>query len=170
MERLPSSLLFNFRWVIRDRLAGCAMPGLYRPIEQDLEVFRERGILCLVSLTRESPAVREADGINVTHLPIPDMEPPVRQVARRACEVILEAFEKDEPVAVHCRSGVGRTGTILGCFLALGIQDPRRALAVLRGINSHYVQTDSQARFIEQWADSLPATLAARAKAIKHRF
>lgn len=162
--------LLSFRWVVRGRLAGCARPGRFEPLERDLETLTDHGIDRLVSLTQEPLDLPPSSSIETSHFPISDMAAPMRHVAVAACSSVLDGLEADKAVAVHCRAGVGRTGTILACVLTLADIPVGRAMAQLRGINAHYVQTSMQEAFIEHWAEEPPAELVERARALKSYF
>lgn len=162
--------LLSFRWMVRGRLAGCAKPGQFESLERDLETLTDHGIERLVSLTQEALVLPPTCSIEASHFPISDMAAPMRHVAMAACAAVLDALEAEQAVAVHCRAGVGRTGTILACVLTLADIPVGRAMAQLRGINSHYVQTRMQEAFVEHWAAEPPPELVARARALRSSF
>ena len=70
--------MIGFRWIVKEKLAGSAQPGLYADWEEDLDFLQRRDIGFIMSLT-ESPDIEEnakAAGLGFYHLPIRDMDVP----------------------------------------------------------------------------------------------
>ena len=64
--------------------------------------------------------------------PIRDVSVPSRDIMELILNNIDESLLKDRPVFIHCWGGKGRTGTVVGCFLARqGIAIGRHALAMI---------------------------------------
>ena len=146
-------MLAGFRWIMEPSLAGSARPGLLDELENDLEFIRARGLKRIVSLT-ERPLPEEvvvAAGFGLIHFPIPDMGFPTPRACAGLCAELLEGLE-ERPVLLHCRGGIGRTGTIAACMLVDLGRDPEQALIEVRRANPNYVQTGGQAKFIEHYA------------------
>ena len=83
---------------------------------------------------------------------------------RRRCEQILSdiraALSLDRGVYVHCRAGIGRTGLVIGCFLAEEEQDGKAALKRLNRLWRQSAraaswprvpQTPAQTDYIRRW-------------------
>ena len=82
----------NFHWVWNRELAGCALPGLFRPIAEDLADLRGRGVRSVVTLTEQRlPADLENFGLAELHFPIEDMGIPLLAKARETCRLIPSA-------------------------------------------------------------------------------
>ena len=92
-------------------------------------------------------------------LPISDMGVPSPDEMVDILDVIDEALACSEGVYVHCAAGLGRTGTVVGCWLIRHGVDPGEALEVLAGLRrqdgstAHFAspQTSEQARMVEGW-------------------
>lgn len=145
-------MLAGFRWFIEGSLAGSALPGLLNELDADLEFIRAQGISRIVSLTsRALPERVREQGFELIHFPIADMGIPTPRSCAALCAQLLDGLEQ-RPVLLHCKGGLGRTGTIAACCLVGLGRAPEQALLEVRSINPNYVQTGSQAKFIEHYA------------------
>ena len=163
--------LANSYWVLPGRfLAGEYPSGREAP---DSDAGRARigrlvaaGISCIVDLTElgEFPSYDQLLPPTVTHLRrgIPDTRVPRHPALMRGIlDEIASALAGDRVVYVHCRAGIGRTGTVVGCFLAEHGLDGERALRELNRLWTlqcaraatwpEVPQTEEQADYIRQW-------------------
>lgn len=146
----------EFHWVLTGRLAGSGRPGLLGSPEEHLRFLASCGFRLVVTLTEEPLQPAAADfGLRGLHFPIPDMGIPTPRAAVELCGQVTAAIARGETVLLHCKAGLGRTGTMLGCCLvALGFS-PAEALARLREVCRGYVQTEAQEAFLNHFAQFL---------------
>jgi atypical dual specificity phosphatase len=71
------------------------------------------------------------------------------------CREIEQSLVQGEVIAVHCRAGLGRTGTILAAYLIWEGQDALGALESARRINPQWVQSTEQVEFLEAFASAV---------------
>jgi protein-tyrosine phosphatase len=127
------------------------------------------GIRTVINLTEEHEtdyahvleSLAEGMGMEVRHkrFAVPDMELPAVSFMTQILDTIDDAIEEDMPVYVHCLMGIGRTGTVVGCYLVRhGLAtggDVLAKMAVLRRKDpSSYIRspvTDGQCAFISSW-------------------
>jgi len=159
-ERIPPR---EFHWVIKDRLAGMQRPGLLGDVDDELARLAGYGIKVLVSLTEEPfDAAKLAEfGIEGVHVPIPDMGAPTVGDAIDLCRRIAAWTESGRATALHCRAGLGRTGTLLAAALVFQGLDAVKAIERVRLVNPRYIQSDVQLRFVHEFADALRSNAAA---------
>jgi len=153
----------DFYWAIPGLLGGMQQPGLLGNVEEDIAALKEFGVAVVVNLT-EKPLYTdelEALGLRSVHFPIPDMGVPEFQPSFDLCRRISSWIEVGQCTVLHCRAGLGRTGTIIACVLVYRGQGAIQAIETVRKINPRYIQTDEQLAFVEQFANSLPDRLAA---------
>ncbi len=110
----------GFYWLAEGRLAGMDRPGRRgNELGTALASLTRKGIGAVVSLTEHSLStpVLDEHGIHYLHLPIPDFHAPTWRQIDRFVEFVTHNLEADRAVAVHCHAGLGRTGTLLACYL-----------------------------------------------------
>ncbi|MEJ2042229.1 MAG: ATP-binding cassette domain-containing protein [Reinekea sp.] len=141
----------GFLWLQNGFLAGTAMPGVFFDTEYDLKALQRVGITHLISLMETQPPVElnQTYGITTLWSPIPDMGAPELSQAVELCQYIKEKIDLNCAVAVHCRAGMGRTGTILAAYLIWLGKDAFSALEHVRNIEPGWVQSQQQIDFLE---------------------
>ncbi|HKB60445.1 MAG TPA: ATP-binding cassette domain-containing protein [Gallionellaceae bacterium] len=146
----------GFLWLKRGRLAGTPVPGVYFDMEYDLKALKRVGVTTLISLT-ENPLDEERltpFGIKAIWEPIPDMHAPTIEQGARICRRIDDLLAKNEVIAVHCRAGLGRTGTVLAAHMIWEGHSALDALEAVRSIEPRWVQSHAQVEFLEAFAEA----------------
>jgi len=143
----------GFSWVIEGEIGGMARPG--NDQEGLWRWLAERGVRLVVSLT-ESPPDRDAmarNNIECLHLPVPDFTAPRLEDIRRFVEHARFHRHEHHAIAVHCGAGIGRTGTLLACYLVSQGAKPAEAIALVREKRPGSVETTEQELAVKQyWA------------------
>lgn len=143
----------GFIWLKKGKLAGTPRPGLLREIEDDLLALKRVGITDLISLTQRELDVKPCTDhqINVHAYPMPDMYPPSISQALAINQTIERLWEAQKVVAIHCRAGLGRTGTLLAAQLIYEGKSALVALEETRQIEARWIQSERQVRFLEEY-------------------
>ena len=125
-------------WVIPGKLAAGCYPGDRNPreTERKLRSILEAGIRYFINLME--PHERDRSGnifvpydnvlaqlavamrvdIEYVRRPLKDMAAPSREDVHAVLNEIEQALARNMPVYIHCLGGKGRTGTLVGCYLA----------------------------------------------------
>lgn len=139
-EEKRSIILPRFTWVLEDRLA--AMPF---PLAEDAYVMLQqlgiKAILNLCGYVDDSPRL---SAFNVHYVPITDMKPPTLQQMQQAISIIRASLEDNQPIAVHCEAGLGRTGTIIAGYLTTCGTPAQEAIETIRKLRPGSIETDEQ--------------------------
>lgn len=143
----------GFLWLKRNKLAGTPQPGVYFDMEYDLKALQRVGVTTLVTLTESALDETRLSPFNMKSIwePIPDMAAPNAEQGIRLCQKIEQLLNQHEVVAVHCRAGLGRTGTILAAQLIWEGAGALDALETVRSIEPRWVQSQTQVEFLEEF-------------------
>ena len=145
----------NFLWLIKGVLAGTPRPGLLIDLEDDLEALKRVGVTVLVSLTMKpvDPVELAKFGIKGIAFPIKDMGAPNIDASKKLCSEVESLISSGEVIAMHCKAGLGRTGTMLAVQLIWQGHTALEALERARKIEPRWVQSEEQVEFIKKFAD-----------------
>ena len=165
----------NCYWVIPGKLLAGEHPGGSSPekTQARLQQLLAAGIDCFLDLTMpEELAPYDLElPVSIAYIrkPIRDHGLPVRREHMVDIQVTLEqAMRSGQRTYVHCRAGIGRTGTVIGCHLVeLGLSG-NEALDELnrlwqqskRASSWPYVpETDDQTDYVRTWTPQVATLL-----------
>src|SRR5512137_1797030 len=155
------------------RLGLTIAPGKWRPgldhasdalVRDDLARLRDQyGAKVLVTLLEEFEMKRLAIPellpvarrmrFRVLWFPIPDVTAPADLPATaKLVGQIVDALTVGETVVVHCRGGLGRSGTIAACTLVATGRGPQEAIAMVRAARPGAVEVREQEEFVARFA------------------
>ncbi len=149
----------EFLWLKEDRLAGMPKPGSTTELKLDLEALQRAGVTHLVSLTAEIKPVDEYElaehFISSSWVPFEDMGAPSMDQAIQLCEDIDQIISDKCAVAIHCKSGLGRTCTVFAFYLIWEGLSLSQALETIQKIEPRWVQSEKQNLFLEEFANDI---------------
>jgi atypical dual specificity phosphatase len=143
----------GFHWIVPGLLGGMQQPGLLRDEAEDLAALHRLGCRRLLTLTEapyNSMALARL-GIEGRHFPVADMGVPSVSAAHTLVTEILAWLDSGICTVVHCKAGLGRTGTMLACVEVGKGQSAVKAIERVRSINPYYIQSRSQLNFISRY-------------------
>ena len=91
------------------------------------------------------------ESLEVIHIPVTDMEPPSFEDVERFIQVADDVSKR--PMFVHCKAGIGRTGSMVSCWRVSRGMEVDDALA-LESLNCDFGSLAQEA-FVREFADRL---------------
>lgn len=141
MSEPSSNQAYKLTWVTDQLAVGCA------PMSHvQLDSLKEQGIDGIINLCGEFCDLHEIErdaGFEVYYLPLEDEEAPGLVELENGLEWLDEAIYLGKKVLIHCRHGIGRTGTVLNAYLlrrGLGHKLAGRKLKALRSKPANFSQ------------------------------
>lgn len=144
---------------------GMKMPGMLgmwdRDLDADLDVIARWGAAAVVSLIEDEemrrlsvtalPEAARRRDLEWYHLPIPDRQAPgvlFEDRWREAGPLLRAHLVTRRKVFVHCRGGLGRSGTVVARLLIDLGETPATALARVRRAQPSAVESVEQERYV----------------------
>jgi len=132
---------YQLTWITQQLAVGHA-PMSY----EDLDAIRTEGIDAIVNLCGEFcdlHEIEEKSGFEVYYLPIPDESAPDMEDMEKALAWLDEAIYLGKKILIHCRHGIGRTGTFITSYFlrkGLGLKVAGKKLKGTRANPTNYSQ------------------------------
>ncbi|MCA9937466.1 MAG: dual specificity protein phosphatase family protein [Anaerolineales bacterium] len=169
----PNPPIPNAYWVLPGQLLAGAYPGAQdEAVARDkLEKLGNAGISYFLNLTEPTelkpyhPFLHPA----IVHhrLSIPDFSTPTPDHMTAILDALDAALAQGHTVYLHCWGGIGRTGTVVGCYLVRHGWDAAAALAQIARWRQNTPdghrpspETEAQQQMVLHWqekSDHLPA-------------
>lgn len=153
----------NCYWLAEGAVLAGPHPG---PLGVDL--LRSAGVTRFIDLTAPGEPVQSYDAAPASYArhPVTDFGIPSTEGLKATLADITAEVERGGLVYMHCRAGVGRTGTVAACLLVEQGFSGDEALALLkqkwqavhkRVLSPHTPETEGQRQFVRQWAQARTA-------------
>lgn len=162
----------NSYWVVPGRFLAGEYPGAYetQQARRKLTNLLQTGINVYIDLThprdglesyheilKEEAAELGVD-IEIYPHPIVDLDIPEPLEMKAILDQIDQALSDEKIVYVHCWGGIGRTGTVVGCYLVrhgLDGENALKQLAELRKSTPKYrreaPEAPEQVKMVREW-------------------
>lgn len=169
-------------WVVESALLAGAYPESPSVEERGnrVEELWRSGIRTFVSLVEENERGPKGDALapyvpavaalraawgeraKCVRFPIRDVSVTTPDAMRTILDIIDLSLEANRPVYVHCLGGVGRTGTVIGCWLRRhGLANRDDVLAILADLRRAHVErsnrtspeTPAQREMVRDWKE-----------------
>ena len=144
----------NFSWLIQDEIAGMGRP---MAIVADLEFLKDNSIESIVSLT-ELPLHKtliEEFGFEYKHIRIPDFSTPTLEQIEEFVTFVNNLLSSKKKIVVHCEAGIGRTGTMLACYLVSKGYNAENAISEVRKRRPGSIETMEQEDTVVKYEEKL---------------
>lgn len=135
-----------------------------RDMAADLEAIRQWGAKAIVTAMEPEEMQRlnvtelgtsiQAMGLEWYQLPITDGQPPDARFEERWPEVmpwLLQHLNRGDAILIHCRGGLGRTGTIVSLLLVELGMGPGEAIMKVREARPGTVETIQQQSYVRNY-------------------
>ena len=140
----------DLTWLVDNQVAACAYPS-----NPTLGELARQGIAVIVNLHQRphEDVHLPHHGLTQVHLPVRDFTPPTPAQLADGIAAIDRAQAAGHRVAIHCAAGLGRTGTLLACWLVSHGTAPDDAIARVRAARPGSVETPAQVAAVHAFAD-----------------
>ena len=162
-------------WILPNKLMAGALPSTpnLEGTQEKLTYLKNNNVSAIINLMEADerdkfgnpffdyiPIANEM-GIDVLRFPIQDVSIPTIETMRKILDTINDLLNNGKTVYIHCWGGIGRTGTVAGCFLIEHEVVPNtNAISEIQQLKQDSVtlasrmspETDEQISFVENWS------------------
>ena len=111
----------------------------------ELDWVRKQGVKSIITMTENPLPESWIKDVNYLHVPTEDLSAPDMDKIDQTVDFIQERIKNDEPIMVHCAAGIGRTGTMLACYLIkYHNMSAKNAIEKVRKERPGSIQSESQ--------------------------
>lgn len=143
---------YPVKWITPDIAVG------YAPRSQEaLATIRANGVEAIVNLCAECFDLHQLEksaGFDVCYVPVQDEDAPSMEDLERTLEWMAEHIKNGKKVLVHCRFGIGRTGTMIAAYLMSEGYSFKEALRKMKHTPSTPMSYE-QFRLLRRYSDVL---------------
>jgi hypothetical protein len=140
----------NFHWPLPDLAVGGRV--LLEVAEALARRWGVRRVVDLRAEEQDDVELFRGHGVEVLHLPTPDMRPVEPALLWRGVRWVREGLGRGERVLVHCEYGIGRSVLLTACVLVSLGDAPCAALARIKGARAVACPAPDQLHALLDWA------------------
>ena len=143
----------NFSWIIDGEISGHSAPLT----EDNLLFLKNKGVRALVRMVEKhraqvTPTQIENYGFMDLHEPVIDFTAPTQYQIDKIVTFINESISNGIAVGVSCGAGIGRTGTILACYLVSKSYTSEQAIEEVKRRRGAEIETEEQKKAVRTYA------------------
>ena len=132
-------------WLEKDIIGGMRQPEI-----KDIPDLYNKGLRAVASFLEAPENIDEyrANNIENCWIPVEDDLAPTKEQVEEFSKFADKMKAEEKPLAVHCKGGNGRAGTMLAGYFILKGRNSQEVLDWMRNINPKAVRTKIQEDFL----------------------
>lgn len=129
--------------------------GMPAPEEKDLKNLSDKGVKSIVCLLEDNGNIEayNTNGFESLWLPVADNEAPTFEQVKKLVKFIDEQNKNNNPVAIHCQGGKGRTGTLIASYLISKGDTFEEAMNKIDEKQPNAIKKEFQINFLKELAN-----------------
>ena len=130
--------------------------GMPQPQVEDLRALHEVGVRSIISLLEDNVGLDEYESHNFDYrwFPVADHGVPTSDQVSELVQYIDAQLNQSNLVAVHCKGGKGRTGTMLAAYLIAKGASYEEAMSQIESVKPNAIRKEFQIEFLKELAST----------------